>query len=101
MPCRHLPICSEITLFVGQGFIDDGTGDQVKVGSRARLLDRGSARQASCRSLLTLSIPTAGIFGRCDSGSVNFQLICLKWLNRVWRTLFRQQSRDISSRNIV
>ena len=45
MPCRHLPVCSEITLFVGQGFIVDGTGDQVKVGSRARLLDRGPASQ--------------------------------------------------------
>jgi hypothetical protein len=30
---------------VEQDFIADGTGDQVKVGSRARLLDRGSASQ--------------------------------------------------------
>ena len=30
---------------VEQDFIVDGTGDQVKVGSRIRLLDRGSANQ--------------------------------------------------------
>jgi hypothetical protein len=30
---------------VEQDFIVDGTGDQVKVGSRAGLLDRGSASQ--------------------------------------------------------
>jgi hypothetical protein len=30
---------------VEQDFIVNGTGDQVKVGSRAKLLDRGSASQ--------------------------------------------------------